>query len=61
MTSEHTKGAISKARGKIEEGLGTLTGDRRKQLQGKARQVQGDAQEGLGDIQDAVRRPEDKP
>jgi len=55
MTDEHTKGAISKVRGKVEEGLGKLTGDRSQQAKGKVRQVQGEGQEGLGDLQDAVR------
>lgn len=56
MTNEHTKGAISKARGRIEEAVGKLTGDRREEARGKVRQVQGEAQEGLGDVQDAVRK-----
>jgi uncharacterized protein YjbJ (UPF0337 family) len=60
MTDEHTKGAISKVQGKVEEGLGKLTGNRQQQLRGKARQVQGDAQKGLGDVQDTVRGPKDK-
>ena len=61
MTDEHTKGAISKAKGTIEQGLGKLTGDKEEQAHGKAKQVQGDAQKGLGDIQDAIRGPKDKP
>lgn len=56
MTDQHTKGAISKAQGKVEQGLGRLTGDKQKQFQGVARQVQGDAQGLLGDVQDAVSR-----
>ena len=60
MTDEHTKGAISKVRGKLEEGLGKLTGNRKQEVKGRARQVQGAGQEGLGDIQDAVRKPRDK-
>jgi uncharacterized protein YjbJ (UPF0337 family) len=55
MTDEQTKGAISKVQGKLEETLGTLTGDRREEVQGKARQVKGDAQTRLGDVQDKVR------
>ena len=57
MTDEHTKGAFSKAEGTVEEGLGTLTGDREQQVHGQAKQVQGAAQKGLGDVQDAVRGP----
>ena len=60
MTDEHTKGAISKATGKVEEGLGKLTGNKAQELHGKVKQVQGAGQEGLGDIQDAVRGPKDK-
>ena len=36
MTDEHVKGAISKALGKVEEGLGKLTGDKKRQARGKA-------------------------
>ena len=61
MTAERTKGTISKALGKVEEGLGTLTGDKKLQARGKVKQVQGAAQKGLGDIQNAVRRPRNKP
>ncbi len=60
MTDEHTKGAISKATGKVEEGLGKLTGNKEQELHGKVKQVQGTGQEGLGDIQDAVRGDKDK-
>jgi uncharacterized protein YjbJ (UPF0337 family) len=56
MTDQHTKGAINKAKGEVEEGLGKLTGDRQQQAKGKAKQVQGSAQQGLGNIQAAVRR-----
>ena len=60
MSDEHTKGAISTAQGKVEEGLGKLTGDKEAQVHGKAKQVQGAAQKGLGDVQDAIREPKDK-
>jgi uncharacterized protein YjbJ (UPF0337 family) len=57
MTDEHIKGAVSKAKGTIEEGLGKLTHNRKQQAHGKATQVQGAAQSGLGDVQDKLRRP----
>jgi uncharacterized protein YjbJ (UPF0337 family) len=60
MSGEHTKGAITTAQGKVEEGLGTLTGDKEAQVRGKAKQVQGAAQKGLGDVQDATREPKDE-
>ena len=61
MRDEHVKGTLSKARGKGEEGLGKVTGNKQEQGRSKARQVQGNAQHGLGDIQDAVRKPKNKP
>lgn len=61
MTDEHVKGTLNKARGKVEEGVGKLTGNRPAQAKGKARQIQGDAQSGLGDVQDKLRRPKDTP
>jgi len=60
MTDEHTKGAISKAEGTVEEAIGKLTGDKKQQVHGKAKQVQGVAQKGLGDVQDAIRGPKVK-
>ena len=60
MTDEHTKSAISTTEGKVEEGLGKLTGDKEQQAHGKVKQVQGDAQKALGDVQDALRTPKGK-
>jgi uncharacterized protein YjbJ (UPF0337 family) len=60
MSDEHTKGAISTAQGKVEEGLSKLTGDKEAQVHGKAKQVQGAAQKGLGDVQDAIRGPKER-
>ena len=57
MSEEHTKGTLNKAQGKVIEGYGKLTGNRRDQARGKAKQVQGYAQQRLGSIADAVRRP----
>ena len=57
MANEHTKGVISEARGKVEDSVGALTGNRRLQAEGKARQVKGAAQKALGTVQDAVRKP----
>jgi uncharacterized protein YjbJ (UPF0337 family) len=55
MTEERAKGATSKVRGKLEEGLGKVTGDKKTEATGKARQVKGEGQGVLGDVQDAVR------
>ena len=61
MTDEHAKGDVSMVKGKVQEGLGRLTGNRQQQVRGKVKQVQGRAQEKLGDIQDAVRGPGNTP
>ena len=61
VTDEHIKGTITKAEGKIEEGLGKLAGNKEQEAHGKIKQVQGDMQKSLGDIQDAVREPKSKP
>jgi len=55
MNDEQAKGTVNKATGKVQEGLGKLTGNRREQAKGKAKQLQGSAQQGLGNIQDAAR------
>ena len=57
MSDEQAKGAVNKARGKLEVGLGKLTGDKQEQATGEARQIKGSAQQGLGHIKDALRRP----
>ena len=61
MTDEHVQGTLNKTRGKIEEGLGKLTGNKQEQVRGKVRQVQGEAQMGLGVVQDAFRNRKNRP
>jgi len=56
MTDQHVKGAISSAKGTVNEGVGKLTGDKKLETKGKVQKVQGKAQEGVADVQDAVRR-----
>lgn len=56
MTGERTKGTVNKVTGKVEEGLGKLTGDRSQQAKGKVKQIHGSAQQGLANAQDAVRK-----
>jgi uncharacterized protein YjbJ (UPF0337 family) len=60
LTDEHTRGAISTAEGKSEEGLATLTGGKERPAHGRARQVQGATPKSLGDVQDAIRGPKGK-
>jgi len=61
MAHEQTKGAINKVQGRVEAALGTLTGNRRQQVLGKARQVKGGAQVALGDLQQAPKQRHGKP
>ncbi|MBI2762360.1 MAG: CsbD family protein [Chloroflexi bacterium] len=61
MADQHIKGTVSRARGRIEETAGKLTGDRRTEAKGKLRQVQGKAQQGLGDVQDVVDKARKEP
>jgi uncharacterized protein YjbJ (UPF0337 family) len=60
MSTEHTKGTVSKVKGKLEQAVGKVTGKKELEAKGTLRQVQGDAQKGLGDVQDAVRKPRKK-
>ena len=55
MNDEQAKGTANKALGKVQEGLGKVTGDTHQQAKGKARQIQGSAQKGLGNLQDAAK------
>ena len=54
MAKEHSKGALSRIRGTLEEWAGKITGNRKLQGTGSVRQIQGKGQQGLGDVQDAV-------
>jgi uncharacterized protein YjbJ (UPF0337 family) len=56
MTDQHVKGAVSTAKGTVNEGVGELSGDRKLETKGKVQQVQGKAQDRLGDVEDAVRK-----
>ena len=56
MTGERTKGTVNKVTGRVEEGLGKLTGNRTQQATGKAKQIKGSAQQGVANIQDAAKR-----
>ena len=51
MSDQHVKGAVSIAKGTVEEVLGKATGDTKLEVKGKAHQVQGKAQDKLGDVQ----------
>jgi uncharacterized protein YjbJ (UPF0337 family) len=56
MTEQRSRGAVNTVRGRIEQAVGWLTGNRRQEMTGKVHEAQGSAQHGLGDLQDAVRK-----
>ena len=56
MSDQHVEGAVSTAKGLVNESAGKLSGDTKLEAKGKAQQVQGKVQGKLGDVQDAVRR-----
>ena len=57
MTDEHVKGTVTDVKGKVEEKVGKVTGDKEQEAHGMAKQVQCDAQKALDDVQTPVRRP----
>lgn len=59
MDKEHVKGAADKVGGKIKEGAGHITGDRKLEQEGKADQVRGAFHNAAGDVKDAVRKTSD--
>lgn len=45
------RGKLNQAGGKIQEGMGKLTGDKDTEAKGKMRQAKGDVQEGAGNVE----------
>ena len=56
MADQHAKGAVSTAKGTVNEGVGKLTGDKKLEAKGKVQKVQGKAQDSLDDVQNALSR-----
>ena len=54
MTDQRADGALNKFTGRLQEGLGSLTGDGKLQLDGKFKQVQGTAKDYYGRAVDAL-------
>ena len=54
MSDQHVEGAVSTVKGTVNEGVGKLTGDEKRETKGKVQKVQGKARDGLGDVQDAL-------
>lgn len=55
MDKDRIAGAGHQAKGKIKEGLGKMTGDKKTQAEGTAEKVGGKAQNAVGGIRDKAR------
>jgi uncharacterized protein YjbJ (UPF0337 family) len=55
MDEDRVSGTVRNVGGKIEEGVGRVTGDARTQLRGKLNQAEGAAQDLYGQTADAAR------
>lgn len=53
MNKDHIKGTAEEVKGKVKEGLGKLTGDKRLKREGQVDQIKGKAHKIAGDIKDA--------
>jgi uncharacterized protein YjbJ (UPF0337 family) len=54
LTDDRIAGAAKNIGGKVQEGVGSLTGDRSREAKGKAKQVEGAVQEMYGQAKDAA-------
>jgi uncharacterized protein YjbJ (UPF0337 family) len=55
MDSDRIIGAGKKAAGEVQEGVGSLIGDNRTQVQGQKNQAKGEAQNQIGQLEDYIR------
>ncbi len=53
---DRVRGTANDLGGKVKEGLGKLTGDRRLESEGHMDQAKGKAQKAVGDLKDAFRK-----
>ena len=54
MTDQRIEGATTQAEGRIQNGLGRLTGDSKLQLEGKAKEIKGKALDVYGRVIDGL-------
>jgi uncharacterized protein YjbJ (UPF0337 family) len=54
MNQDDIAGTAQRVAGKVQEGVGNLTGDARTQAEGSARQVYGSAQQAYGGLRDSA-------
>ena len=53
MDEDRVTGTVKTVAGKLEEGLGSATGDAKSQVQGKMKQAEGNAQDVYGQVKDS--------
>jgi uncharacterized protein YjbJ (UPF0337 family) len=53
---DRAKATAKDVEGKLQEGVGKLTGDREAQAKGKAKQAESDVRHGVEDAKDGVKR-----
>lgn len=51
---QKTEGTMDKLKGKVQEGVGKVTGDQEEEAKGKGTQAKGSVRHGVGDVQDAL-------
>jgi uncharacterized protein YjbJ (UPF0337 family) len=55
MNKNQIKGAAKDAMGKVQEGVGKVTGNKQQQAKGLGKQAAGKVQKGVGDATESVR------
>lgn len=55
MDKEHVKGAYDKTKGAVKEKVGKMTGDKKREAEGKMDKAKGEAHRVAGDVKDAAR------
>ncbi len=53
-TQDRAEGLGNEAKGRVEQGVGGLTGDRNQQTQGAVDEGKGTIQQGVGDLKDKL-------
>lgn len=54
MTDQRIEGAVEKTGGKLQNGLGRLTGDSKLQVEGKLNEIKGHARDAYGRVVDGL-------
>ena len=55
MNKNQVNGEVKNVAGKIQEGVGKLTGNKEQQVKGIAKQISGKAQSAVGDVQQDIK------